>query len=95
MLPNETQSCVGATYFGIASVVSSIAEGIFLDQKHIRPLSIYNEALGVCISTTCVLGRCGVQQTINTPLDADEQRKLSDSALSLRQIIQNHDQPTA
>lgn len=52
----------GATYFGIGSVVASIAECIFLDQKHIRPLSVYHEELGVCISAPCVLGRGGVQQ---------------------------------
>lgn len=49
----------GATYFGIAAIVSSICECIFLDQKHIRPLSIYSESLKCCLSLPCVLGRQG------------------------------------
>lgn len=81
----------GATYFGIASVVSSICESIFLDQKHIRPLSVYSEELKCCLSLPCVLGQAGIERVLPVNLNEKERAQLNDSGKHLRAIIEQYE----
>ena len=80
----------GSTYFGVAAVVSSICQTIFLNQKHIRPLSVYSDEYNVCISQLCVLGNTGIQRIIPLALDEEETTELRDSANRLRAIIDEY-----
>lgn len=81
----------GATYFGIGAVVSSICECIFLDQKHIRPLSVYRPEFGVCISFPTVLGSQGVERVLPVELDDKEKGLLQKSVDSLKSIITQYE----
>ena len=80
----------GATYYGIASVVSRIVQAIERDEQKIMPLSspltgqygIENVAL----SLPCVIGRNGIQEVIDLPLALDELESLRTSA----EVIHSH-----
>jgi L-lactate dehydrogenase len=76
----------GATYFGIAACVSSLTECILLNQRHIRPLSVYNEKLGAVLSMPAVIGAKGIEEIFEIPLAAEEQKKLEASAAALKDI---------
>lgn len=81
----------GATYFGIATVVSSICETICLNQKHVRPLSVYLKEYEVCISVPCVLGCNGIEAILPLNLNELELSQLKTSALSLHAIIKKYE----
>lgn len=76
----------GATYFGIAACVSSLTQCILLNQRHIRPLSVYNEKLGAVLSMPAVIGSKGIEEILDIPLAPDEQEKLEKSAAALKEI---------
>ncbi|KAH8549577.1 lactate dehydrogenase B [Umbelopsis sp. PMI_123] len=76
----------GATYFGIAACVSSLTECILMNQRHIRPLSVYNEKLGAVLSMPAVIGAHGIEEIFEIPLAPDEQKQLESSAKTLRDI---------
>jgi L-lactate dehydrogenase len=81
----------GATYFGIAAVVSSIAQAVLMNQKHIRPLSVYDETLKCCLSLPAVIGRNGIERIMPTPLNESEKKQLTESGESLRKIIDQYE----
>jgi len=81
----------GATYFGIGAVVSAICETILRNERHIRPVSCYQEKLGVYLSMPCVLGSKGIQQILQVPLDEKEQKQLDESAVALKAIITEYE----
>ncbi|KAI8575272.1 hypothetical protein K450DRAFT_262543 [Umbelopsis ramanniana AG] len=76
----------GATYFGIAACVSSLTECILMNQRHIRPLSVYNEKLGAVLSMPAVIGAKGIEEIFEIPLAPEEQKKLESSAAALKEI---------
>lgn len=78
----------GSTEFGIGSVTSSICKSILFDQRNVRPVSIFNEDLNVCLSKTVVLGRQGVEEILELPLSAEENSALQQSAKQLREVIE-------
>jgi L-lactate dehydrogenase len=80
----------GATYFGIASVVSSLCESIILDQKHIRPLSVYQDDWKSCLSLPAVIGAKGVERVLPVPLNDNERSLLQQSADRLRSVIEQY-----
>lgn len=73
-------ACKGSTSFGIAACVAAYCQNILLDQKRIVPVSCFVESLGVCLSMPAVLGRNGIEQILNIPLDATERAALEQSA---------------
>lgn len=77
----------GATNYGIGAVTSSICKSILHDHRNIRPVSHFVEELNVCISVLTVLGRKGIVRTLPVHLNEEEQKKLQESAKSLREII--------
>ena len=81
----------GATYFGIGAVVSSICESVFMNQKHVRPLSVFVKELGVCLSVPCVLGDGGIKKVMPLNLDAVEMAQLKRSAASLYEVIKKYE----
>lgn len=76
----------GTTNYGIGAVTASICKAILFDQKVIRPVSHWQEDLGVCLSMPAVLGRGGVVRTISLPLSDEESQNLQKSAKSLREF---------
>jgi L-lactate dehydrogenase len=77
----------GATSFGIASVVSSLCETFLLDQRDVRPVSHWIERFGCCVSLPAVLGRSGIQKTLDVPLDDEEQKLLDNSVNAIKECI--------
>ncbi len=81
----------GATYYGIAAVISHIVKQILLDTKSVLPLSIplhnYYGHSGVALSVPCVIGRGGVERSLEIRLDWEEKQKLEKSVNTVKQYL--------
>ncbi|MBI4427392.1 MAG: L-lactate dehydrogenase [Candidatus Magasanikbacteria bacterium] len=81
----------GATFYGIALVLSDIIEAILYNQHKIMPISSrLLECQGVnnvCLGMPAVLGRNGVEKIWPLPLNAKEKKKLQNSAKILKQFL--------
>ena len=81
----------GATYYGIADSVRRIIAAIVNDEHTILPVSTMlsgeygiNE---VCMGIPCIVGRNGIEQILEIPLDSEEKARLLSSARSLKEAI--------
>ena len=76
----EIISLKGYTSAGIAASVARVVKGILLDERCILPLSTVQDGAyglsGVALSLPCILGRGGVEQVLEVPLQPEEQRQL-------------------
>ena len=81
----------GATFYGIAAVVSDVVESILLDQDKVLPISTrlenHNGISGVCLGMPAVIGRQGIKESWNLDLVGSEKEKLRQSAEAIRQYI--------
>lgn len=81
----------GYTCYSIATAVREMAVAIRDDQKKVFPLSVLlNDYYGesdVCISIPCVLGRNGIEQVIEVPLDKSEEDKFHLSVKTIRDFL--------
>ena len=87
----------GATYYGIAMAVARIAECVMKDERAILPVSV---VLGgqyglrdLALSIPAIVGRRGVEQILEIPLDDGEREALTASAAQLREVIGGLDLP--
>jgi len=78
----------GSTEFGIGSVTTSICKSILFDQRNVRPVSVYDEESRVYLSKPVVLGRQGIEEVLELPLDDGEKKALRASAESLRWVTE-------
>lgn len=78
----------GATNFGIGGVAASICKSILFDEKVVRPLSVWQEDLGVCLSTLVVLGREGVVRRVDGVLSKEETAELEKSAKAVKEVVE-------
>lgn len=76
----------GTTNYGIGSVTASICKAILFDQKVIRGVSHWIPDLGVCLSMPAVIGKGGIMQTISLQLSDEENKKIQESAQSLKEV---------
>lgn len=80
-----------ATYFGVAMAVRRICEAIIGDEKSILPVSnMMHGEFGIddiSLSMPAIIGAKGVERLVPIPLDEEEQEKLSESADTLRKIL--------
>ena len=84
----EIINAKGTTAFGIGGVAASLCKSMLFDQRNIRPISHWQEDLGVCLSMPAVIGREGVVRSIPISIDEGERKKLEDSAANLRDVIE-------
>ena len=81
----------GATYYGIGAVIAHIVSKILRDARSIMSLSIplhqYLGHSGVALSVPCVLGRAGVQETLQAKLDWQEKQQLNQAVVTLKQYL--------
>lgn len=81
----------GATYYGIAAVISHIVKQILLDTKAVLPVSIplhgYHGHSGIALSVPSVVGRGGVEKSLEIRLDWEEKQKLEKSVNSLKEFV--------
>ncbi|MCA9369643.1 MAG: L-lactate dehydrogenase [Pseudomonadales bacterium] len=78
----------GATYYGIGAVVSHIVSCILSDNKTVLPLSIplhqYYGQSGVAASVPCVVGRGGVEDTLEIKLSWEEKQQFEQAVRELK-----------
>lgn len=81
----------GATFYAIGAVVAHMVKTILSDAKSILPVSIplhnYMGHSGVALSVPCVIGRNGVEDSLEVKLDWNEKQKLEQSVRTLRQYL--------
>lgn len=81
----------GATYYGIGAVILHIIKTILKDEKKVLPVSIplhqYLGYSGVALSVPCIVGRDGVEQTLEIKLSWDEKQKLEKSVNTIKNFL--------
>ena len=81
----------GATYYGIAMAVGRIAACIMKDERSVLPISVVLEGeyglRGLALSVPSIVGRSGLEQTLEIPLSGDEERSLRTSAEQISAAI--------
>lgn len=81
----------GFTCYSIATVVREITHAIFEDSHAVYTLSVplnsYYGHKGISISVPCVLGRRGIEKTVEVPLDRTEQKLLTKSIQTLKALL--------
>ncbi len=81
----------GATYYAIAQSTKKIIKSIVSDEDSILPVStLVNGHYGlddICLSVPAVIGREGVKQVLDIPLNSDEARRLKLSAETISENI--------
>jgi L-lactate dehydrogenase len=85
----EIIACKGSTFYGIATCVANICKAIIFDEKPVVPLSCYNAPLSVYLSMPVVLGKHGIEQIIELPLNTIEKQQLNACAHVLQQLCRN------
>ena len=85
----------GATFYAIARVVKRIAQALIRDENAILTVSSLVDGhyglYDVCLGLPSVVGQNGVKQIIDTPLDDDELKQLTDSAMKLKEVLDSLD----
>lgn len=81
----EIIECKGFTSFSVAACVATYCYDILADAKRVVPVSCFIDSLGVCLSMPAVLGRNGIQEVMQEPLNTQEQKQLAASAEVLKQ----------
>ncbi len=80
----------GATYYAIAESVRKIVSAIVKDENTILPVSaLVNGHYGVediALSVPCIIGRNGIKEILDIPLNQNEQHLLEQSAKKLKQV---------
>lgn len=91
----EIISRKGATYYGVAMAVSRIATCIVRNEHSVLPVSNLVHGLygldGLYLSFPAVVGREGVETSLDIPLAPEEQEKLLRSAQTLQEVIRTLD----
>lgn len=81
----------GATFYGIAVALARITKAILNDESSILPLSVYLDGEygqeDVFIGAPAVINRQGIQHVIEIPLTDAEMDKMTHSASTLKQIL--------
>lgn len=83
----------GATFYAVGLSVASIVESILRDQHSVLPVSSLMQGQydleDVCLSLPTVVGRDGVVQVLELPLDEDEAAALRRSAALLQEVARS------
>lgn len=84
-----------ATYYGIAMSVKRICEAIVRDEKSILPISSLIENQygihNVVLSMPAIVGKNGLETQLPIILNEEEQKRLQESAETLRGVIESLD----
>jgi len=81
----------GATWFGIAMVVTDIIEAVVFNQRKVMPVSAHltnwQGVSGVCLGAPAVIGRGGVIKLWPLKLTVEEKKKFQTSAKKIKQYL--------
>ncbi|GHF95496.1 L-lactate dehydrogenase [Deinococcus piscis] len=75
-----------ATYYGIGAALARIVEAVILDRRAILTVS-GPTPYGIAMSLPRVVGRSGIEETLQPPLTAEETQQLERSAQTLREAL--------
>ncbi|MBK0331988.1 L-lactate dehydrogenase [Brachybacterium sp. MASK1Z-5] len=80
----------GATNLAIGVAAARIVEAVLRDERAVLPVSSpltgYRGISGVAMSVPSIVGRAGVERTLEVPMDEDERARLLASADALREV---------
>lgn len=80
----------GATYYAIGAVVAHITTLVLRNARSVLPVSIplhnYYGQNGVALSVPCIIGRNGVEETLEIKLSWEEKQMLAKSAETLKKF---------
>lgn len=81
----------GATFYGIGTALAMITKAILNDEHRVLPLSVPMDGEyglhDLHIGTPAVVGRHGLEQVIEMPLNEDEMQKMQASADQLKKVM--------
>ncbi|SEM77554.1 L-lactate dehydrogenase [Ligilactobacillus sp. WC1T17] len=81
----------GATFYGVAAALTRISKAILRDEDTVLPVSAYMEGQyginDVYIGTPAVVNADGINQVIEVPLNEEESAKMTASAKTLKQVL--------
>lgn len=77
----------GYTSDGVASCLLELTLTVLNDLKKVYSVSNYNTTYDLYISTPCIIGKKGIEKTINIKLTEDEEEKLEMSANIIREAL--------
>lgn len=81
----------GATYYAIAEAVRRIVSAIVQDEHTILPVSALADGhyglSDVCMGLPCIIGKNGIEQVLEIPLNAEEEHRLRESASALHTVL--------
>lgn len=81
----------GATYYGIGTAAMRIVKAILNDEHAVMPMSVNMEGQygleGLHIGTPAIVGRKGIEQIIEVPLDDNEKVLMDKSATQLKEVM--------
>lgn len=81
----------GATFYGVAAALARISKAILRDKDTVLPVSAYMDGQyginDVYIGTPAVVCADGIKQVIEVPLNEEEQTKMTESAKTLKQVL--------
>lgn len=81
----------GATFYGVAAALARISKAILRDEDTVLPVSAYMDGQyginDVYIGTPAVVCADGIKQVIEVPLNEEEQGKMTESAKTLKQVL--------
>lgn len=81
----------GATFYAIGAVVAHIVRTVLSNSRSILPVSIplhnYLGHSGVALSVPCIVGREGVERSLELKLSWEEKEKLERSVTQLRKYL--------
>ncbi|WP_035446087.1 L-lactate dehydrogenase [Atopobacter phocae] len=84
----------GATFYGIGATLARITRAILDDEQAIFPLSVYLDGQynqeDVYIGAPAIIGRDGIEQVIEIPLNDSEQEKMNLSSRTLKDILDQY-----
>lgn len=78
----------GSTYYAIGAVIAHIVKAVLQDQRSVLPVSIplhgYHGHHGVALSVPCIVGRNGVEETLEIKLSWEEKQALAKSVAAVK-----------
>jgi L-lactate dehydrogenase len=78
---------IGASQYGIGMVSARLTEMILRDERAVIPVGCYNQKFGVTLSLPSVVGRNGVERTIEPELSDAERQGLQRSAEAIQAAL--------
>lgn len=82
----------GATYYAIGVVIKHIVNTVLRDRRSVLPVSIplhqYHGHNGIALSVPCIIGRHGVEETLDIKLSWQEKQQLDRAVRVLKEVYQ-------